>query len=696
MKHFLLSRQLLIACCLWNSLLFSATAFSQVSRQWVRFYDDRPITQNSANSIVADELGNVYVTGSGFQLSSTNGWVGDYVTIKYNPSGTEEWVVRYDGSNGMDQSLAIAMDKSGNIYVTGYSEGNGTKTDIATIKYNRAGVQQWVARFNGPGNDKDQAYSIKTDQYDNVYVVGYSVTTSSSTPDYVTIKYNSSGVQQWVRYHNGTSNGADLAFAMVVDTATSDVYITGSTAFDYSGASGEDYTTVKYNSAGDLQWVRDYKGPGQTQDEGKVIAIDRQGNVFVSGFSVAFGSDTFGCVTIKYDPLGNVKWIAHYSGPSHVMAQPSAIVADNFGNIYITGFAINDANGVDCLTIKYDSAGIQQWVQLYNNMPNGRDDGNAIALDDDGNVYVVGISADPNTYNDYVTIKYSPEGMLLWAERYDAFTKDDGAAAVVVNKFHDVFVTGFVHKYIDAAHTNSYFGTIKYTQPRTLVVTTTPDTTVFYGYGSNCVQLKAEVAGGMPPYTFNWLPYGNTPNSPFTTVCPATTTAYRVIAKDALGTTDTTQVTVKVIDVRCGNQNDKVVVCHDGKELCIAPQAVQAHLQHGDKLGSCSVTVDACDKIKDVFKERGKIPFIFKAYPNPFGHVSTLVYQLPLDAQVSITVMDLSGREITTLVREKKRAGCYLAFIDGRRLVPGTYVCKMVISLPGCQFVQTLKLMVAK
>lgn len=137
------------------------------------------------------------------------------------------------------------------------------------------------------------------------------------------------------------------------------------------------------------------------------------------------------------------------------------------------------------------------------------------------------------------------------------------------------------------------------------------------------------------------------------------------------------------------------MVCHNGKELCIASPAVATHLQHGDKLGSCTSNND-CDKLKDLYGYKDRFPFIFKAYPNPFGHVSTLVYQLPLDAQVTIIVMDVNGREIKTLVREKKRAGYYLAFIDGRKLSPGTYVCKMVISAPPCQSVYTLKLIVVK
>src|SRR5688572_28735960 len=109
---------------------------------------------------------------------------------------SQEWVARYNGPlNSTDVAQSIAVDASGNVYVTG-STGFFTESDYATIKYYPAGVMLWEARYNGPRNALDEAWALTLDADGNVYVTGAS--TGLSSLDYATIKYNSAGVLQWV------------------------------------------------------------------------------------------------------------------------------------------------------------------------------------------------------------------------------------------------------------------------------------------------------------------------------------------------------------------------------------------------------------------------------------------------------------------------------------------------------------------
>ena len=114
----------------------------------------------------------------------------DYATIKYDGSGTELWVARYDGPGNLyDRGFSIAIGSSEDVYVTGHSVGLGTNLDYATIKYDASsGTELWVARYNGLGNYNDEAYALAVDGPGNVYVTGYS-TNGGTSSDYTTIKY---------------------------------------------------------------------------------------------------------------------------------------------------------------------------------------------------------------------------------------------------------------------------------------------------------------------------------------------------------------------------------------------------------------------------------------------------------------------------------------------------------------------------
>ena len=107
--------------------------------------------------------------------------------------------------------------------------------------------------------------------------------------------------------------------------------------------------------------------------------------------------------------------------------------------------------------------------------------------------------------------------------------------------------------------------------------------TIYVGYGVGFLNIKAVPAGGTAPYSYVW-----STNQRDQTIIVSQAGSYTVIITDAKGCQTSASIDVSAINVQCGNSGDKVMVCHNGQETCISLSAVQAHLNHGDKLGSCN------------------------------------------------------------------------------------------------------------
>ena len=111
----------------------------------------------------------------------------DYATIKYSNAGVPLWTNRYNGpANRGDKGYRMAVDSSGNVFVTGSSQNTSGNFDYATVAYSNTGVPLWTNRYNGPANVFDFAIGIAVDRSGNVFVTG------NSGNDMVTIKYSSS------------------------------------------------------------------------------------------------------------------------------------------------------------------------------------------------------------------------------------------------------------------------------------------------------------------------------------------------------------------------------------------------------------------------------------------------------------------------------------------------------------------------
>jgi hypothetical protein len=308
------------------------------------------------------------------------------------------------------------------VLVTGSSIGSGGNFDYATIKYSSAGVPLWTNRYSGPANSDDQAQAVAVDASGNAFVTGYSGVSASfpNSYDYVTIKYSSAGVALWINRYNGVENGGDQAQALAIDS-NGNLLVTGASYLTSGSGSHHDFATVKYSNDGAALWTNRYHGPANSGDYAQAVAVNQKGDVFVTGYSSStndehsFFYNNFDYVTIKYSGGGAPLWTNRYVGPGNGDDIAHAIAVDSNGDVFVTGYsASSNAPPVnyDYLTIKYSNAGVPLWTNRYNGMANGDDrpeSRSCLAIGLGGAAYVTGASDGDYTSNmrsDFATVKY--------------------------------------------------------------------------------------------------------------------------------------------------------------------------------------------------------------------------------------------------------------------------------------------------
>jgi len=410
---------------------------SEGIEQWVVSYTGISSYYSTGVSIKLDNSDNIYVGGSDIFYDGT-GYRVDFLILKYNPHGIQEWVAKYTGpvNHLDDDAISLAIDNSGNVYITGYRTGPETGLDYATVKYNSEGLQMWVAKYNGPGNNDDKVKSIAIDGSGNIIVSGSSDNNDETGFDFATIKYNSKGEQLWAARYNGSANDDDKVCSMAADIS-GNVYVSGTCISN--GYPHYKYATVKYNNSGIEQWVKEYSYYAGSAFA-KSMTIDNSGNIYVTGINLSWGENDV-WATVKYNSDGIQQWAAAFVAIGDYN-DPTAIVTDPSGNIYVTGMSglSRYTTTWDIATIKYNPDGALQWYKIFNGTGNSQDGGTGINADASGNAYVIGISRSNVPSWEYVLIKYSPDDPL----------------PVELTSFNSVIISGnVILKWTTATETNN-------------------------------------------------------------------------------------------------------------------------------------------------------------------------------------------------------------------------------------------------
>jgi Zn-dependent metalloprotease len=224
---------------------------------------------------------------------------------------------------------------------------------------------------------------------------------------------------------------------------------------------------------------------------------------------------------------------------------------------------------------------------------------------------------------------------------------------------------------------------ITLTEPTPLTIEAGPNQTVYYGYApAECTDIEwSGEGGGVAPYTITWDDGG----AQLHTVCPGiNTTTYTVTITDANGCSESDEVTICVIDVRCGKNLNKVEMCHgpngnSGKSntICVSPNAVATHLAHGDMLAACG-TDHSCDgnaKTAPIAQVNTDITLL-NVYPNPVRENATVEFTTSAEGTLSVELYDNLGRLLKVIYNGEAQIGLEYKFeIQASELSSGLNLC---------------------
>jgi len=357
---------------------------------WMQPYNRSSANPEYAAAITIDSDSNVIVAGYGYNSASSY----DGIVVKYDSSGSRLWAEPYNHSyKSDDRFYDVAADADGNIYAIGQ-----TGLDGLIVKYTPDGSTAWAKIYNGPANGRDVFYQLAIDNSGNVYACGSSAGVGTDK-DCLTVKYAPDGTRLWAKPYNGPASGWDLLEAIALDSA-GNVYVAGSV----ETLTDSNYVTIKYDTNGIELWTAFYTDTATGWDEAYAIALDSDNNVVVTGYSES--STSADAATVKYNSqTGTQLWAARYNGTGIPTDYAQAIATDHLGNVYIHGIS-DETGSMDYLTICYNSDGIQQWKMNYDGPASLTDIGTAMAFND-GLVYVTGYSKTANGAYDYATIRYT-------------------------------------------------------------------------------------------------------------------------------------------------------------------------------------------------------------------------------------------------------------------------------------------------
>ncbi|MFI5253426.1 MAG: T9SS type A sorting domain-containing protein [Bacteroidota bacterium] len=640
--------------------------------------------------IATDVFRNIAVTGR--SLTDLNDY--NYYTLEYDQAGTKLWAVQFDGiDNQDDEAAGVVFDSQGNVYVTGASIGLDGTYDYVTIKYSATGSRKWLKRFTSILGD-DLPSLITIDPYDNIYVSGTSANIGISY-DIATVKYNASGDQQWVAFYNSPSNGYDYPTSLQLDSSVN-IYICGVTAnhginsistFKYVQFAGLyfDNTNISFPSTELGCGVSDTIVATNARPQPITITsiVTPFNDYIISPLRAtipAMGSQAF---VVTFAPLGSgtitdtiefntdapgtnpeiqVSGIATGSG---TMVNVSATLGTGWQLVSLP-ITVNCPIMVSNLqTFRYSNGYVQE-----NTMKNGVGYWRKLSYPD---ISFTGFSQTAETLN--VNAKWNLLGSMAFPIPISQI--QTVPQNILTSEIYGYSGTGYF--IADTIYPcRAYWA--KVSQAGQIIMSNSfaaiPKRFSGEILSENSVLTLTDAAGKTQQLfvSANTGSIGNyeLPPPPPKGVFDARFASGKYLETARTGTS--TELPIAISSARYPLQ-----ISWDIKPA-MPHVALRINSNDLPLSGQGNTSVQSGSSIEVVARGNGQVPdrySLSQNYPNPFNPTTTIRYDLPKDGFVSLKVIDLLGQEVTTLVSKQQNAGAYSVQFDARNVSSGLYFYRL-------------------
>ena len=511
-------------------------------------------------------------------------------------------------------------------------------------------VTEWIQRYNSPGNQNEDLIDMVQDKYGNTFITG----NVGSPTDIITLKYSSSWNLLWSRTYNGPANRGDEAVKINVDDSGF-VYVVGD-SFNY--IEFNNYLTIKYSSAGDIIWIRELENNDSTGDVPRDMVLDDSANIYITGSGNSCAICPSDYITIKYDRNGDLLWKKLYHGEGYFSNIGWSLSVDKLNRVIVSGRSRDKYNSDITATVIYDSNGNQLNVIKYDSSYV-----NNVRTDLDNNTYLGGYRRKNvfQNHDDIFVNKYDINGNLEWSRIYDS-----------PNSF---------------MNHNEYLRDMRIDkQSQNIYVTGYGD---FNGQaGWEYLLLKYGTRDGDSVWQKNYSPIDHSSSGAEYITIDKYNNIYITGSSD-YNTPYNRFLTVKYDSagnfIWAENYLNILFFNHYAKRILVdsTNSVYVGGTSYGPESGSNDIVLIKYSQITNVPNSLNEIPWeikLYQNYPNPFNPVTNIEYQLPMSGEIKVSIFDLLGRIVATLVNERQNQGSYNIQWDASDFSSGMYFYNLEIN----------------